>query len=143
MAMRMEAAQAGADANSSSSGLSSGCLSNPLIESSSPAPYSAPRFDFYTDPMSAFSGSRRNNNTPHVLRGHNNTPQSNSTFLYSFYFSCLFPPISFSVFSYMLSIYYVILLFNFVPFFCLVYKCKFCCCIIYVVFLQNQKSFHC
>ncbi|KAL8551583.1 hypothetical protein ACS0TY_000610 [Phlomoides rotata] len=74
MAMRMEAARAGAD--SSSSGLSSSCLSNPLIESSSPAPtHFAPRFDYYTDPMSAFSGSRRNNNTPHVFQGHYSAPQ--------------------------------------------------------------------
>lgn len=83
MAMRMEASQAGADADSSSSGLSSNRLSNPLIESSSPAPaHCAPRFDFYTDPMAAYSGNRRNNSTPPILRGHYNTPQSNSTYAY-------------------------------------------------------------
>ncbi|ESW13272.1 hypothetical protein PHAVU_008G182500 [Phaseolus vulgaris] len=43
-----------------------GSLSNPLIETPLSMPsgdksYAAPRFDFYTDPMSAFSSNKRNN----------------------------------------------------------------------------------
>ncbi|WVZ03138.1 hypothetical protein V8G54_023944 [Vigna mungo] len=43
-----------------------GSLSNPLIEApltmaSWDKSYAAPRFDFYTDPMSAFSSNKRNN----------------------------------------------------------------------------------
>ncbi|XP_022632082.1 protein SICKLE-like isoform X2 [Vigna radiata var. radiata] len=43
-----------------------GSLSNPLIEAPLTMPswdksYAAPRFDFYTDPMSAFSSNKRNN----------------------------------------------------------------------------------
>ena len=42
-----------------------GFLSNPLMEAPSTMPsqdksYAAPRFDYYTDPMSAFSSNRRN-----------------------------------------------------------------------------------
>lgn len=88
-AMRMEAARAGINAESDSSGLVSGGLSNPLIEgeSASPTPiqYPSPRFDYYTDPMSAFSGSKRRNNiTYQVSQGHYNTPPSNLTHVYCF-----------------------------------------------------------
>ncbi|KAL0325721.1 UNVERIFIED_CONTAM: protein SICKLE [Sesamum radiatum] len=59
-AMRMEAARAGVNTDSESSGLPSRGLSNPLIESettsASPLQYTSPRFDYYTDPMAAFSG---------------------------------------------------------------------------------------
>ncbi|KAK4429169.1 protein SICKLE [Sesamum alatum] len=78
-AMRMEAAQAGVNTDSESSGFPSRGLSNPLIESettsASSLQYTSPRFDYYTDPMAAFSGSRRRNNTSHqVSQGHYNTP---------------------------------------------------------------------
>ncbi|KAL0351890.1 UNVERIFIED_CONTAM: protein SICKLE [Sesamum calycinum] len=77
-AMRMEAARAGVNTDSESSGLPSRGLSNPLIESettsASPLQYTSPRFDYYTDPMAAFSGSRRNNTSHQVSQGHYNTP---------------------------------------------------------------------
>ncbi|KAK6115367.1 hypothetical protein DH2020_007636 [Rehmannia glutinosa] len=78
-AMRMEAAQTGKYTDFESPGLASGGLSNPLIESetasASPLQYSSPRFDFYTDPMSAFSGSKtRNNISPQVSQGQYDTP---------------------------------------------------------------------
>lgn len=45
-----------------------GFLSNPLMEAPSTMPsqdksYAAPRFDYYTDPMSAFSSKRNNAST--------------------------------------------------------------------------------
>ncbi|KAL2317613.1 hypothetical protein Fmac_031489 [Flemingia macrophylla] len=54
-----------------------GFLSNPLIEAPSTMPsqdrlYAAPRFDFYTDPMSAFSSNKRNN--AHVQAAPHNFP---------------------------------------------------------------------
>ncbi|XP_019053029.1 PREDICTED: uncharacterized protein LOC104595505 [Nelumbo nucifera] len=62
-AMRLEAAQVEVFCSVDIS-TTKGCLSNPLIE-----PYSTPltkenslsvpRFDYYTDPMSAFSGNKR------------------------------------------------------------------------------------
>ncbi|XP_051139335.1 protein SICKLE [Andrographis paniculata] len=64
-AMRMEAAQAGVDEALGGSGLPFSGLSNPLIESSETiSTHNYPRFDYYTDPMSAFSGSRSNHNLP-------------------------------------------------------------------------------
>lgn len=66
-AMRIEAAGAAVDANSELA--ASGGLSNPLVEgqnTSTPTQYFSPRFDFYTDPMAAFSGTRRDNITPHL-----------------------------------------------------------------------------
>ncbi|KAI3464980.1 hypothetical protein Pfo_021643 [Paulownia fortunei] len=78
-AMRMEAARAGVNTDSESSGLASGGLSNPFIESentsATPLQYTSTRFDYYTDPMSAFSGSKRRHNiSPQVSQGHYNTP---------------------------------------------------------------------
>ncbi|XP_011083710.1 uncharacterized protein LOC105166163 [Sesamum indicum] len=77
-AMRIEAARAGVNTDSESSGLPSRGLSNPLIESettsASPLQYTSPRFDYYTDPLAAFSGSRRNNTSHQVSQGHYNTP---------------------------------------------------------------------
>ncbi|KAL6983121.1 hypothetical protein U1Q18_016516 [Sarracenia purpurea var. burkii] len=64
-AMRMEALQPEVD-NKASNSLESHHLSNPLIETS-PVPssqmnsHTVPRFDYYTDPMSAFSGNKRRN----------------------------------------------------------------------------------
>ncbi|XP_043711740.1 protein SICKLE-like isoform X2 [Telopea speciosissima] len=66
-AMRMEAAEAEASEIADGS-TAPGYLSNPLIEpsaiplveGSSPA---VPRFDFYTDPMAAFSGNKRRNSS--------------------------------------------------------------------------------
>ncbi|TXG52663.1 hypothetical protein EZV62_021832 [Acer yangbiense] len=61
-AMRMEAAQAEVGSNAETlSGPSS--LSNPLLENPATQPvqesYATPRFDFYTDPMSAFSTNKK------------------------------------------------------------------------------------
>lgn len=77
-AMRIEADGATADANADRPGV----LSNPFVESgststSAPAQYSSPRFDFYTDPMAAFSGTRRDSITPQVPHGHPNMFPSN------------------------------------------------------------------
>ncbi|KAM3338064.1 protein SICKLE [Capsicum galapagoense] len=62
-AMRMEASQSG-DYNESSVGY--GGLTNPLIDSPCDKVESSgmprPRFDYYTDPMSAFSANKRSNN---------------------------------------------------------------------------------
>ncbi|KAJ8561396.1 hypothetical protein K7X08_027586 [Anisodus acutangulus] len=63
-AMRMEASQSG-DYNGSSN-LVNGGLTNPLIDSSIGQVESyamqRPRFDYYTDPMAAFSANKRSNN---------------------------------------------------------------------------------
>ncbi|KAL3640835.1 hypothetical protein CASFOL_015803 [Castilleja foliolosa] len=78
-AMRMEAAQTGVYSNSESPGSASNALSNPLIENETARvpsqQYTSPRFDFYTDPMAAFTGSKRRNNVPpQVSQGHFNPP---------------------------------------------------------------------
>ncbi|KAJ7958910.1 Hydroxyproline-rich glycoprotein family protein, putative isoform 2 [Quillaja saponaria] len=49
-----------------------GCLSNPLIETSATMPLrgesgATPRFDFYTDPMSAFSASKKRGNVSNQI----------------------------------------------------------------------------
>lgn len=81
-AMRMEAAGIAVDAiNSDRSGLASAGLSNPLVEgdsnSSTPTQHFSPRFDYYTDPMAAFSGNKRRDSiTPQVSHGsHNMLPR--------------------------------------------------------------------
>ncbi|XP_062163892.1 protein SICKLE isoform X3 [Alnus glutinosa] len=66
-AMRMQAAQAEVSNNAESSGVP-GCLSNPLIETSVVQESCTPRFDFYTDPMSAFSDSRKRSNAASQIR---------------------------------------------------------------------------
>ncbi|KAK7321275.1 hypothetical protein VNO77_31758 [Canavalia gladiata] len=59
--MRMQADQAEVSGGVEGSGMPSS-LSNPLIEAPSTTPlYAAPRFDYYTDPMSAFSSNKRSN----------------------------------------------------------------------------------
>lgn len=72
-AMRMEAAQAEASSNAESLP-GPGSLSNPLLGDSATQPeqqqsYATPRFDFYTDPMSAFSSIKKwgqhDNTHPH------------------------------------------------------------------------------
>ncbi|KAG8377754.1 hypothetical protein BUALT_Bualt08G0065900 [Buddleja alternifolia] len=77
-AMRMEANLPGVNIDLESSEVAPRGLSNPLIESetASTTQYTSPRFDYYTDPMSAFSGSRRNNTAPQVSHGQYNTPRS-------------------------------------------------------------------
>ncbi|XP_057793953.1 protein SICKLE isoform X2 [Salvia miltiorrhiza] len=73
-AMRIEAANTAVNADTDSL-LASGGLSNPLVEGEStsiPTKCFSPRFDYYTDPMAAFSGSRRDNITPQVSHGHFN-----------------------------------------------------------------------
>ncbi|XP_057974130.1 protein SICKLE isoform X2 [Malania oleifera] len=62
-AIRMEAAQVGVRNDVETSAMP-GWLSNPLIETPATQPgqdisCATPRFDFYTDPMSAFSGNKR------------------------------------------------------------------------------------
>ncbi|XP_059461269.1 protein SICKLE isoform X2 [Corylus avellana] len=66
-AMRMQAAQAEVSNNVESSGVP-GCLSNPLIETSAVQESCTPRFDFYTDPMAAFSDSRKRSNAVNQIR---------------------------------------------------------------------------
>ncbi|XP_042988073.1 protein SICKLE-like isoform X1 [Carya illinoinensis] len=58
--IRMQADQAEVPNNAQRSGMP-GCLSNPLVETATTEVWEsyAPRFDFYTDPMSAFSDSRK------------------------------------------------------------------------------------
>ncbi|OIW04318.1 hypothetical protein TanjilG_32510 [Lupinus angustifolius] len=59
--MRQQADLAQVSGGSEGSGVP-GLLSNPLIEAPSTIPSrAAPRFDFYTDPMNAFSSNKRNN----------------------------------------------------------------------------------
>ncbi|XP_059631249.1 protein SICKLE isoform X2 [Cornus florida] len=59
-AMRMESSQAGSYNEVDDSAISHN-LSNPLIETSvtPPVQHAAPRFDYYTDPMAAFSSDKR------------------------------------------------------------------------------------
>lgn len=69
-AMRTQADQAQVSSNVEHSGMP-GCLSNPLIEASAPTVVqesSTPRFDFYTDPMSAFSDSKKRGNADNQIR---------------------------------------------------------------------------
>ncbi|XP_028777744.1 protein SICKLE [Neltuma alba] len=66
MRRQAELSEAAGGIKASGSGMHSP-LSNPLIETSSTMPaqdksYSAPRFDFYTDPMAAFSPNKKKNN---------------------------------------------------------------------------------
>ncbi|KAL9172579.1 hypothetical protein ABFS82_03G056800 [Erythranthe guttata] len=75
-AMRTEAAQTRETTHPHNS---LGGLSNPLIESESastaPLHHTSQRFDFYTDPMAAFSGSKRRNNiSPQFPQTRYNTP---------------------------------------------------------------------
>lgn len=83
-AMRQEAAQAG---NQGEAENSMG-LANPLIDSQPgiAEPYSRPRFDFYTDPMAAFSADKRKSkHSPQVLQPYS-TPPSNCIFFLSWLF---------------------------------------------------------
>ncbi|XP_041018916.1 protein SICKLE-like isoform X2 [Juglans microcarpa x Juglans regia] len=68
-AMRTQADQAEVPNNAQSSGMP-GCLSNPLVETATTAVREsyAPRFDFYTDPMSAFSDSRKSSKAGNQIR---------------------------------------------------------------------------
>ncbi|GMN40157.1 hypothetical protein TIFTF001_009387 [Ficus carica] len=81
-AMRAEAARS-ENSNSIEASAMPGYLSNPLVEIS--AAVSAqeesrrtPRFDFYTDPMAAFSGNNRRNNTNDQISSHFLTPPVNN-----------------------------------------------------------------
>ncbi|KAF3596141.1 hypothetical protein DY000_02027243 [Brassica cretica] len=62
-AMRMEAAAQNDCSEGSETSMNTGHLSNPLAEASTHQQESceAPRFDYYTDPMSAYSSFKRNN----------------------------------------------------------------------------------
>ena len=61
-AMRMEAAAQNDCSEGSETSMNTGHLSNPLAEASTHQQESceAPRFDYYTDPMSAYSSFKRN-----------------------------------------------------------------------------------
>lgn len=62
-AMRMEATAQNDCSEGSETSMNTGHLSNPLAEASTHQQESceAPRFDYYTDPMSAYSSFKRNN----------------------------------------------------------------------------------
>lgn len=87
-AMRLEAAQNGSDDNKDqhqeSSHSASGLLASPFNELSSPSstPQHPPRFDYYTDPLAAFSGSKRkgriNNNTTATANNSNDYSSGHS-----------------------------------------------------------------
>ncbi|KAL2489257.1 protein SICKLE-like [Forsythia ovata] len=75
-AIQMEATQVGTNV-AESSGMVARYLSNPLIErktiSTTQAQHASPRFDYYTDPMSAFSVNKRRSQVSHQdSRGYHN-----------------------------------------------------------------------
>lgn len=78
-AMRMQADQAEVPNNAQSSGMP-GCPSNPLVETATKAVQEsyAPRFDFYIDPMSAFSDSKKGNKAGNQIRPDCSSSPSNS-----------------------------------------------------------------
>lgn len=79
-AMRREAAQNSSDDNKDqhqeSSHSAPGLLTNPFYDTSSPSstPQHVPRFDYYTDPLAAFSGNKKGRNNNH----HSNNTMNNS-----------------------------------------------------------------
>lgn len=78
-AMRLEAAQAEVCSNVESSTMPTS-LSNPLVEtpgsqSAQERTCGAPRFDFYTDPMSAFSVNKRKGQPDDHLSGSHFMPR--------------------------------------------------------------------
>lgn len=81
-AMRMEAAQGDVN-NDVKNFTESHGLSNPLIETSAThQESSAPqRFDYYTDPMSAFSGNKRSKVSQNISQEHFTPPSNNIFFL--------------------------------------------------------------
>lgn len=81
-AMRMEAAQTKVSDTVDTSAMP-GYLSNPLVEGSATLPVQedscvTPRFDFYTDPMSAFSSNKRRSKVGNQVQQDYLTPSSNS-----------------------------------------------------------------
>lgn len=80
-AMRVEADQAEVSYNVEGSGLPVG-LSNPLLETERTVVQEscAPRFDFYTDPMAAFSDSKKSGKAGNQIRPDCFTSPSNSCF---------------------------------------------------------------
>ncbi|CAA3008635.1 Hypothetical predicted protein [Olea europaea subsp. europaea] len=78
-AMRMEASRGGINNVPESSEIVSHGLSNPLIEGeiATTANYASPRFDYYTDPMAAFSANKRSSQVSHQSpQQYYNTPPS-------------------------------------------------------------------
>ncbi|CAI9780479.1 unnamed protein product [Fraxinus pennsylvanica] len=75
-AMRMEASRGGIDNIPASSGIVSHGLSNPLIEgeTATPANCASPRFDYYTDPMAAFSANKSSQVSHQAPQQYYNTP---------------------------------------------------------------------
>lgn len=81
-AMRMEASQAGVEHVVGNSAVPHH-LSNPLVETSPipPLQNNAPRrFDYYTDPMAAFSADKRGSKVSNQNSQDYFTPPSNDTF---------------------------------------------------------------
>lgn len=78
-AMRMEAAQSGADNEVGNSSQTQG-LPNPLLQTAVTNQESCPqRFGYYTDPMAAFSGNKRSKVSQNITQEHL-TPSSNNIF---------------------------------------------------------------
>lgn len=79
-AMRMEAAQSGANNDVGISTQTQG-LSNPLLESAATNQDPCPqRFGYYTDPMAAFSGNKRSKVSPNSTQEHLKPPSNNISF---------------------------------------------------------------
>lgn len=92
-AMRMEAAQVGVHSEDGYSGGASYSLTNPLVEASAtPSVHAGPnvarRFDYYTDPMSAFSADKSWSKVSHQISPDFVTPPSNCIF-FNFILSCV------------------------------------------------------
>lgn len=93
-AMREEASSLAAVCNSAEDRNVSHGLSNPLIEISATDPVqgesnASQRFDYYTDPMSAFSGNKRRSKvSPQTSQDHFIPPSNSVFFVMSVYF-CL------------------------------------------------------
>lgn len=84
-AMRMEAAQIKVSGTVDTSPMP-GFLSNPLVEGSATVPVqeescATPRFDFYTDPMSAFSSNKRRSMVRDQIQQDYFSPPSNSGYM--------------------------------------------------------------
>ncbi|EXC52457.1 hypothetical protein L484_000896 [Morus notabilis] len=82
-AMRHEAAAQSVNSDNNEAPAMPCYLSNPLVETSAAAPppeqsHGTSRFDFYTDPMAAFSANKRRNNTSDPISSHHVTPPANS-----------------------------------------------------------------
>ncbi|KAD6453187.1 hypothetical protein E3N88_07892 [Mikania micrantha] len=71
-AMRMEASQEDATFNTDHSAVN---LSNPLIESTTNSQITSQSFNYYTNPMAAYSGNKRSQVSPQMTQDYSSTPQ--------------------------------------------------------------------